>query len=55
MTNLDPVFCKMSVSIWIWGKPFFGALIFTFLATVVNNLMVCDDSKTCFDFSLVNL
>ena len=28
-TNLDPFFCKMSVSIWIRGKPFFGALIFT--------------------------
>ena len=33
MANLGPVFCKMSVSIWIREKTFFSALIFTFLAT----------------------
>ena len=33
MANLDPVFCKMSVSIWIRGKTFFSQSFFTFLAT----------------------
>ena len=30
MTNLDQVFCKMSMSIWIRGMTVFLAIIFTF-------------------------
>ena len=30
MTNLDPVFCKMYLSIWIRGMSFFLAPIFPF-------------------------
>ena len=37
LTNLDQVFCKMSMSIWIRGTTIFLAVIFTFLAPKIGH------------------
>ena len=37
LTNLDPFFCKMSMSIWIRGTTIFLAVIFTFLAPKIGH------------------